>query len=55
MVLRITDALRVPLENYMSRNNIPASAIDKVEISVQEVNFGDGTGFQFGEPSIKAK
>ncbi len=50
MVLRIPDDLRKPLENYLSRNNIPVSAMDRVEISVQEVNFGDGTGFQFGKP-----
>lgn len=38
------------MELHLTRNNIPVSAITKVQLRIYELSFGDGTGFEMGEP-----
>jgi hypothetical protein len=35
-------------EGYINQTDIPISTVKRVSIYLQEVNFGDGTGFRFG-------
>lgn len=48
--LKIPDNVRRNFERYMSEQNIPQSAMDRVEVRFEQVNFGDGTGFNLGRP-----
>jgi hypothetical protein len=49
-VFKIPEPNRKALESYLAKSNMSVSAITKVTLRIYELSFGDGTGFEMGEP-----
>lgn len=48
--LKVLDIIWQSFDSFMVRKGIPLSATNNVELSLKEVSFGDGTGYEYGRP-----
>lgn len=49
-VFKISEPYWKGLESHLSERNMSLSAITKIRLRIYELSFGDGTGFEMGEP-----
>jgi len=49
-VLKVREEIWRGFEDFKSQMNLPPSDTNRMELYLQEVNFGDGTGFRSGRP-----
>jgi hypothetical protein len=49
-IFQIPEAHGKAIEARLAKRDIPVSAVKRVWLRIYEVNFGDGTGFEMGEP-----
>lgn len=50
VTLKVPDRIREGFAWYKTQKNLPATATNIVEIQLEEVSFGDGTGYDYGKP-----
>ncbi len=47
-VLRLDQSWSEGLKHYLNRRNVPESAIKRVRVRIEDVSFGDGSGYRSG-------
>jgi hypothetical protein len=47
---KVPDIIWQSFDSFRARKGLPLSATNYVELSVKEVSFGDGTGYEYGRP-----
>jgi hypothetical protein len=50
VTLTVPSSIWEGFEWYVTEKNLPPAATNKVEIRLEEVSFGDGTGYEYGRP-----